>query len=175
MRKGISNDELRIRPATLEDTEAIAEIYNQGIADRIATFETEPRSAEERRAWLRSLTGRFPVLVAETDGLVVGWAAIGPYSSRDCYRGVGEGSLYVRREWRGRGVGNRLMAELIARAEELGFWKVIGRIFPFNVGSRALCRKHGFREVGIHEKHAKLDGRWLDVVLVERLISANVT
>jgi L-amino acid N-acyltransferase YncA len=165
----------RVRPATLADAAAIAEIYNQGIADRVATYETEPRSDEERRAWLDALGGRYPAVVAEVDDRVVGWAAAGSYRARACYRGIGEFSIYVHRDWRGHGVGDRLLAALIDEAERLGFWKLVSRIFLFNEASRALCRKHGFREVGIYEKHAKLDGRWLDVVIVERLIPANLT
>jgi phosphinothricin acetyltransferase len=83
--------------------------------------------------------------------------------------------MYVRRDWRGRGAGDLLLAGLISEAERLGFWKLLSRVFSFNEASRALCRKHGFREVGVYEKHARLDGRWLDVVIVERLIRANVT
>ena len=166
--------ELRTRPATLDDAEAIALIYNQGIADRTATFETEPRSVEERRTWLRGLDDRYPVVVVEAGGKVVGWAAAGAYRSRDCYRGIGEASVYVHRDWRGQGVGSLLVAGLIADAERLGLWKLVSRIFVFNEASRALCRKHGFREVGIYEKHAKLDGRWIDCVIVERLIPANL-
>jgi len=81
--------------------------------------------------------------------------------------------MYVRRNWRGRGVGDLLVSALIREAEQLRLWKLVSRIFPFNEASRALCRKHGFREVGVYEKHARLDGRWLDVVIVERLISSN--
>ena len=94
--------------------------------------------------------------------------------TRECYRGIGEFSMYVHRDWRRRGVGDLLLAALISEAERLGLWKLLSRIFPFNEASRALCRKHGFREVGVYEKHARLDGRWLDVVIVERLISANL-
>jgi phosphinothricin acetyltransferase len=165
---------LRTRPATSGDAPAIAEIYNQGIADRTATFETEPRSAEERRAWLADLAGRYPAVVVESDGQVVGWAAAGSYSPRACYGGIGSASVYVHRDWRGRGVGSLLLDALIAEAERLGLWKLVSRVFVFNAASRALCRKHGFREVGIYEKHAKLDGRWIDCVIVERLIPANL-
>ena len=166
---------LRVRAAMEEDAAAIAAIYNQGIEDRIATFETELRSAEDRRAWLLSLAGRYPMLVADVEGQVVGWAGAGPYRARECYRGIGEFSVYVRRDWRGRHVGDLLLPALIAESERLGLWKLLSRIFLFNEASRALCRKHGFREVGMYEKHAKLDGRWLDVVIVERLIAANLS
>jgi L-amino acid N-acyltransferase YncA len=166
---------VQIRAATEAEAAAIAEIYNQGIEDRVATYETEPRTAEDRCTWLRSIAGRYPTIVAEVEAQVVGWAGAGPYSTRECYRGIGEFSVYVRRDWRGRHIGDLLLPALIAEAEQLGLWKLLSRIFLFNEASRALCRKHGFREVGIYEKHGKLDGQWLDVVIVERLIPANLT
>lgn len=166
---------LRIRNANLHDAAAIAEIYNQGIDDRIATYETKRRSAEDQRAWLQSIAGRYPAVVAQIDSKIIGWAGAGPYRDRECYRGIGEFSMYVHRDWRRRGVGDLLLAALISEAERLGMWKLLSRIFLFNEASRALCRKHGFREVGVYEKHARLDGQWLDVVIVERLITANVT
>ena len=165
---------VKVRNATLYDAAAIAEIYNQGIEDRIATYETEPRSAEEQQAWLRAIADHYPAVVAQIDGEIVGWAGAGPYRARDCYRGIGEFSMYVRRDWRGRSVGDLLVAALISEAEHLGLWKLLSRIFSCNASSRALCRKHGFREVGVYEKHAQLDGRWLDVVIVERLIPRNL-
>jgi phosphinothricin acetyltransferase len=165
---------MHIRTTSIGDAAAIAEIYNQGIEDRVATFETQPRTAEDQVDWLRSFTGRYPAVIAEIDGQIVGWAGAGRYRTRECYRGIGEFSMYVHRDWRGRGVGDQLVAALIKEAERLGLWKLLSRIFLFNEASRALCRKHGFREVGIYEKHARLDGRWLDVVIVERLIPANL-
>ena len=139
-----------------------------------ATYETEPRSAEEQQAWLRAIADHYPAVVAQIDGEIVGWTGAGPYRARECYRGIGEFSMYVRRDWRGQGVGDLLLAGLTSEAERLGLWKLLSRIFPFNEASRALCRKHGFREVGVYEKHARLDGRWLDVVIVERLIFTNL-
>ena len=165
-------DGIHIRIPSVDDSAAIAEIYNQGIEDRVATFETELRSADDQLAWLRSIAGRYPAVVAEIDGQIIGWAGAVPYRERECYRGIGEFSMYVRRNWRGRGVGDLLVSALIREAEQLRLWKLVSRIFPFNEASRALCRKHGFREVGVYEKHARLDGRWLDVVIVERLISS---
>jgi L-amino acid N-acyltransferase YncA len=157
----------------MSDAAAIAEIYNQGIEDRVATFETEPRSPKDQQTWLQSIAGRYPAVVAEIDGQIIGWAGAAPYRARECYRGIGEFSMYVRRDWRGRGAGDLLVGGLISEAERMGLWKLLSRIFPFNEASRALCRKHGFREVGVYEKHARLDGRWLDVVIVERLIDGN--
>ena len=167
-------DGVHIRTAIADDAAAIAEIYNQGIEDRVATYETRLRSAGDQQAWLRAIAGRYPAVVAQIDGEIIGWAGAGPYRDRECYRGIGEFSMYVRREWRRQGVGDLLLAGLIREAERLGLWKLLSRIFPFNEASRALCRKHGFREVGVYEKHARLDGRWLDVVIVERLITTNL-
>jgi len=168
-------DGIQIRTARVEHAAAIAEIYNQGIEDRVATYETRRRSAEDQRRWLQSIAGRYPAIIAQIDGEIIGWAGTGPYRNRECYRGIGEFSMYVHRDWRRRGVGDLLLAGLITEAERLELWKLLSRIFTFNEASRALCRKHGFREVGVYEKHARLDGRWLDVVIVERLIPANVT
>ena len=166
---------IHIRNATLEDAAAIAEIYNQGIDDRVATYETKVRSEEDQRSWIQSIAGRYPIVVAHIDGEIIGWAGAAAYRDRKCYRGIGEFSMYVHRDWRRRGVGDQLLAALINEAERLGLWKLLARVFLFNQASRALCRKHGFREVGVYEKHARLDGRWLDVVIVERLIPSNVT
>jgi L-amino acid N-acyltransferase YncA len=165
---------IHIRSASVDDAAAIAEIYNQGIEDRVATYETSRRSAEDQQAWLQAIADSYPAVVAQIDGEIIGWAGAGPYRHRECYRGIGEFSMYVRRDWRRRGVGDLLLVGLISEAERLGLWKLLSRIFPFNEASRALCRKHGFREVGVYEKHARLDGRWLDVVIVERLIPANL-
>jgi phosphinothricin acetyltransferase len=165
---------VQVRNATLDDAAAIAEIYNQGVADRVATYETKRRSPEDQRAYLRSIAGRYPGVVAQIDGKLVGSAGAGAYRDRECYRGIGEFSMYVHHNWRGRGVGDLLLANLIREAERSGLWKLVSRIFPFNEASRALCRKHGFREVGVYEKHARLDDEWLDVVIVERLISSNL-
>jgi L-amino acid N-acyltransferase YncA len=167
-------DDVHIRTARLDDAAAIAEIYNQGIEERVATYETRLRSAEDQQAWIQAIGGRYPVVVAQIDDEIVGWAGAGPYRDRECYRGIGEFSIYVHRDWRRRGVGDLLLAALISEAEQLGLWKLLSRIFPFNEASRVLCRKHGFREVGVYEKHARLDHRWFDVVIVERLISRNV-
>jgi phosphinothricin acetyltransferase len=152
--KGAKANGVQVRNATLDDAATIAAIYNQGIEDRIATYETEPRSAEEQHAWLRAIAHHYPAVVAQIEGEIVGWAGAGPYRARECYRGIGEFSMYVRRDWRGRGVGDLLIAALISEAERLGLWKLLSRIFPFNAASRALCRKHGFREVGVYEKLA---------------------
>jgi phosphinothricin acetyltransferase len=156
-----------IRPARREDAADIAEIYNQGIEGRGATFRTEPQGAEQIVGWLAQ---RGPLLVAEEDGAVVGWASVSEYGDRCIYGGVGEFGIYVGREARGRGVGRALLEALCAAAERDGRYKLVGKIFPENQGSLALCRALGFREVGLHRRHGRLDGRWRDVLVVERML-----
>jgi phosphinothricin acetyltransferase len=167
-----------IRPARHEDAAAIAEIYNQGIRGRGATFETEERTVEERERWLAGHGPEHPCLVAILAGehgeRVVGWASTSSYRSRECYRGIAEFSVYVHEDWRGHNVGKALLAALIPASERAGLWKLLSRIFPENTASRALCASAGFREVGIYEKHAQLDGVWKDCVIVELLIPANM-
>jgi len=164
-----------IREARRDDAAAIAAIHNIGIAERSATFETEPRSEGQVVARLED-SDRYPLLVAVDEDLdrVVGWAGLGEYRPRVCYAGIGEFSIYLSPEARGRGIGRTLLLALIDAAGARGYWKLVSRVFPFNAASRALCRSCGFREVGVYEKHAMLDGRWLDVVIVERLIGSPV-
>lgn len=157
-----------IRRAEPNDSGAIAAIYNAGIRARTATFETRERDPEEITAWIAR--DRHPVLVAERDGRVVGWVAASAYRARDCYAGIAEFSVYVDPAEQGRRIGDALMREFLPALEQAGFWKVLSRIFPENSASLALCRRHGFREVGVYQKHAQLDGMWRDVVIVERLL-----
>ncbi|MGH2550769.1 MAG: arsinothricin resistance N-acetyltransferase ArsN1 family A [Thermomicrobiales bacterium] len=164
-----------IRPAVPGDAADIARIYNQGIRTRNATFETEERTGAEREVWLASHDDRHPVLVAVVGGGVAGWASVDGYRSRACYAGVAEFSIYIDEAVRGQGVGIVLLNALIDVSEQVGLWKLLSRVFVENTASRALCSKAGFREVGIYEKHAQLDGIWRDCVIVERLIPANIT
>lgn len=156
-----------IRHARLSDAPVIASIYNQGIEDRVATFETRLRRPEEIVSWF---DGKHPIIVAEDAGRVIAFAATSTYRSRDCYHGVGEFSVYVARGVRGHGAGRRVMEALLCEAEQAGFWKLLSRVFVENTASRTLLRRLGFREVGIYEQHAQLDGVWRDVVIVERLL-----
>jgi phosphinothricin acetyltransferase len=163
---------LTARPAELRDAPAIAEIYNQGIEDRVATFETEPRTTEMVEELLGARVGRYPAVVVEDGSRVLGFAWVSEYRPRDAYAGVAEFSVYVARGARGQGVGRTAMEALITEAERRGFWKLVSRIFPENVASRRLCAALGFREVGVYRRHGQLDGRWMDCVIVERLLGA---
>lgn len=179
----IASTQLHVRPALPTDAAAIARIYNQGIERRVATFETRLRTVDDILPWFDDAL--HPLLVAtlasndETsppsalqgrgDG-VVGWIHASDYRPRECYAGIGEFSVYVADEAQGLGVGSALMAAFLPACGAAGLWKVLSRIFVENTASRALCGKHGFREVGIYEKHAQLDGEWKDCVIVERLL-----
>jgi L-amino acid N-acyltransferase YncA len=160
-----------VRHAHERDAAGIADIYNQGIRSRSATFETRERSPDEIVAWLGN--PRHPVLVAEREGEVVGWVAASSYRSRECYAGIVEFSVYVDAAARRRGVADSLMTRFIPEVRGTGAWKIVSRIFPENTASLALCYRHGFRVVGTYLRHARLDGVWRDVVIVERLLDTD--
>ena len=163
---------LHTRSATPDDAAAIAAIYNQGIEDRVVTFETRLRTPDDIRAWF---DGIHPIVVVEDGDRVVAWASTSTYRPRECYAGIAEFSVYVARPARGQGAGRVAMLALLQAAERAGFWKLVSRVFPENQANLGLLRSLGFREVGVYEKHGQLDGVWKDVVIVERLIPANLT
>jgi phosphinothricin acetyltransferase len=160
-------DDMTIRAAAAADLPGVAAAYNAGIAERLATFETRPREADELQSWLSD--GR-PFVVAERDGAVVGWARAGAYSDRCVYEGVAEHAVYVAPAARGLGVGARLLEALCAECEHRGIYKLTSRIFTDNAASLAAHRAAGFTDVGVQRRHGKLDGEWKDCVLVERLL-----
>ena len=164
---------LSARPAVLQDAPAITAIYNEGIEDRIGTFETEPRTVAQVAAWFDS--AYVFVAVEDRAGEVLGYAVAHPYADRCCYRGIGEFSVYVRRSARGRGVGRIAMSGLVDGAREASLWKLMSRVFPENRASLNLMAHSGFKEIGIHEKHGKLDGVWRDCVIVERVLPENLS
>jgi phosphinothricin acetyltransferase len=159
------------RLASPDDAAILTQIYNEGIEDRVGTFETRPRTEADVRGWF---DGRHPIVVAEdVDGHIVAFASTSMYRSRECYAGIAEFSVYVSRAARGLGAGAIAMRALVDAARGAGYWKLVSRVFVENQASRRLMASMGFREVGVYEKHAKLDGEWRDVVIVERLIPEN--
>ena len=164
-----SHDFAVIRDATPADAEAIAAIYNEGIEDRQATFETELRDGAYFGDGIAAARVR-PFLVYEDAGRVVGWARALVYNWRAAYRGVGEASLYIARDARGRGIGGELLRALEEACEHAGYWKLIGLIFPENRASVALFERAGWRDVGTFVHHGQLDGEWRDVWLAEKLM-----
>jgi L-amino acid N-acyltransferase YncA len=155
---------VELRPLRRDDWPAVAEIYWDGMRDGLATFETEVPTWDVWEA--AHLAGHR--LVADLLGDVVGWAALAPASTRPCYRGVVEDSVYVAREARGLGIGRRLLDALITGAERAGIWTIQTSIFPENRASLALHEKCGFRVVGTRERIAKRDGVWRSTIFLER-------
>ena len=156
-----------IRPAERADAERVAEIFNQGVEDRVATFETHLAESEDAARWIEDDL----VVVAERNGAPVGWAKASPYADRHhYYDGVREATLYVERGARRTGVGRRLLAALADAAAEAGAHKLVGKIFTSNEPSIAMVGGLGWREVGVHERHGTLDGEWKDVLVVEKLL-----
>jgi L-amino acid N-acyltransferase YncA len=165
----VSISDLITRAATLADAATICMIYNAAIVERGSTFETALRSAVDFDE--RIGAERHPLLVAEVGDQIVGWAGVSSYSSRPCYAGIGECSVYVAPEARGHGVGTALAEALADSAEEHGFHKLTGKLFTDNMASIKLCERCGFTSVGVHRRHGQLDGAWRDVLVVERLLS----
>jgi L-amino acid N-acyltransferase YncA len=155
------------RPARHEDAADIARIYNEGIEDRVATFETELRGEKDVLRWFDD---ERAIVVIEMGGRVCAFASAFSYRPRACYDGVREFSVYVARDARGQGLGRMALEALIAACRARGDWKLLSRVFPENAASLKLLKSLGFREVGLYRRHAKLDGQWRDVVVVEKLI-----
>ncbi|HZF06654.1 MAG TPA: arsinothricin resistance N-acetyltransferase ArsN1 family A [Patescibacteria group bacterium] len=161
---------VRVRPATAADAASICEIYNQGIEDRLATLEAELRTPPERREWLQARGPRHPVVVAEQDGRVVAWGSLNAFNPRDAYRHVADFSIYIERGYRGKGVGTVVLTRLVELARELGYHKMVLSAFPFNAAGMALYERLGFRTVGIYKEQGLLDGRWVDTIVMEKLL-----
>lgn len=159
-----------IRPASVDDLEAIAAIYNQGIADRIATLETEPKSRDDIEDWWRDRGARHSVLVAVSADSVIGWASLNRFSSRCAHTEIADVSVYVERRSRARGVGFALLSELASEAERNGFRKLVLHALDSNEPGKKLYRKVGFREVGVFREHGRIDDAYIDVVAMERLL-----
>jgi L-amino acid N-acyltransferase YncA len=159
-----------LRPATAADAEAICRVYNQGIEDRIATLETELRTPEERRQWLAARGPRHPVYVAEAEEIIVGWSSLNVYNPRPAYQYVADFSIYIERGWRGKGVGRRLLEHLIEQARALGYHKMMLSAFPFNASGVALYERMGFTRAGVFHEMGQLDGRWVDTLIMEKLL-----
>ncbi len=155
---------LTIEPLLPDDWPAVRAIYEQGIATGRATFETESPTWE---AWHADHL-RSPRLVVREGGAVVAFGVLSPVSSRACYRGVADVSVYVAERARGRGVGRRLLSALVEASEHAGIWTIQAGVFPDNAASLALHERCGFRVVGVRERIGRLAGEWKDVVLLER-------
>lgn len=163
-------DHVVVREAMESDLNDILEIYNQGIEDRIATLEEEPKDPSYMKRWFTERGDRYTVLVVEDGDQIVGWASLNPYSHRCAYAGVADLSVYVRRHKRGNGIGSALLRHLDSVARENGFHKIVLFTFPFNANGQGLYHKMGYREVGIFRNQGKLDGQFVDVMAMEKLL-----
>jgi phosphinothricin acetyltransferase len=159
-----------IRTATASDVDAICRIHNQGIADRVATLDTVVRTADGVRQWLAGRGRRHPVIVACIERETVGWGSLNPFNARAAYDFVADFSVYVERSWRGRGVGRQLLERLIALARDAGYHKMVLSALRSNTAGIGLYGKAGFSHVGVYREQGILDGRWVDVVVMEKLL-----
>jgi L-amino acid N-acyltransferase YncA len=160
-----------MREARIEDVAAIANIYNQGIEDRIATLETRLRDAEEMKGWLNTRGDRYKVVVIEDyEGIVRGWASINVFNSRCCYSGVGDLSIYVERNMRGKGLGKQILNYLIEIAKNQNFNKLVLSTFESNDIGKKLYKSAGFREVGTYMNQGILDGKFINITIMEKLL-----
>lgn len=160
-----------IRYANLEDIPYITEIYNQGIEDRIATLETSLRTIDEMNRWLTERGDRYKVLVIEDEtGAVQGWASINLFNSRCCYSGVGDLSIYIHRAMRGKGYGKKLLKALKEEALKQDFRKLVLSTFDYNEVGKGLYRSSGFREVGTYMNQGILDGKYVNITIMECLL-----
>ncbi len=166
----MADSNFAVRLATTADAAAIAHIYSQGIEERIATFETEPRTAKQIEDQLAEKGEKYPTIVVERTGQVMAWAGAGAYSNRACYAGTAAHSVYVERDARGTGAGRAALEGLFRAYEDRGFAKLVSRIFPENLTSLALHERAGFRVVGVYRRHGKLGSEWRDCVIVEKLL-----
>lgn len=172
--ESVHNNSL-IRIATINDIEQITEIYNQGIQDRVATLEANTKSVEEMEKWFSIRSERYKVIVVEDEkGYIKGWASLNVFNPRECYQGVADLSIYIRREERGKGLGKILLIALIEIAKQAGFYKLVLSTFAFNYAGQNLYAAVGFTKVGTYMRQGMLDGKWIDMTIMEKFLIDNL-
>ncbi|MBE7681228.1 MULTISPECIES: arsinothricin resistance N-acetyltransferase ArsN1 family A [Paenibacillus] len=159
-----------LRQAIESDLRSILTIYNQGIEDRIATLETELKDESYMYEWFKKHQGRYTVLVAEANKVVIGWASINAYNPRSAYDGVGDLSIYIHRDHRGKGIGQQLLQKLEDIGKQNNFYKFVLFTFPFNTLGQSLYHRAGYREVGVFQNQGLLEGNFVDVMAMEKLL-----
>ena len=160
---------LLIRQARLEDLDAITEIYNDAILNTVVTFDTEPKTIEEQKLWFAEHGPKYPILVAEHEGLVVGWASLSRWSDRCAYSDTAEISLYVREEFQGKGIGKKLIQAIIGEGKNAGLHTVIARIAEGSEVSIHLHKSMGFEHIGVMKEVGRKFGKLLDVYLMQKI------
>ena len=160
---------LTIREAKLPDLGAITEIYNEAILKTVATFDTQTKTVEEQKSWFAEHGSKYPMLVAEQDGYVVGWASLSMWSDRCAYSDTAEGSLYVKEEYQGKGIGRKLLEAIIRAGQKAGLHTVVARITGGNEASIHLCESVGFEHIGVMKEVGRKFGKLLDVNLMQKI------
>ena len=163
-----------IRPARLSDLGAITEIYNEAVRTTTATFDTEPKTVAQQQRWYQSHGGRYPIVVAEVEGEVVGWACLSRWSERPAYDDTAETSFYVKSGHRGRGIGRELKEALLQQGRRLGFHSLIARVAEGSEASLHLNQSAGFRHVGVLKEVGRKFGRLLDVHVMQVIFDVTV-
>jgi len=163
---------LTIRKAAMKDLAAITEIYNEAVLKTVATFDTEPKMVEEQKPWFESYDSKHPILVAEQDGTIVGWASLSKWSDRCAYSDTAELSVYVKEEYRGRGIGKKLMREILDQGQKVGFHTVVARIAESNEVSVRLHEAFGFEHVGTMKEVGRKFGKLLDVHMMQKIFES---
>ena len=161
---------MEIRPATMDDAEAIRTIYNAEVTGSVHVFDLVPRTLAEQQAWLADHAGVHPAIVAVDDGTVTGFGSLSPFRPRPAYSTSVEDSIYVHADHRGKGVGKQLLTELVRLAGDFGFHAVFGRIVGHNEVSIAVHTSCGFEMVGVEKEVGRKFGQWLDVVEMQRIV-----
>ena len=161
---------MEIRPATIDDAEAIRSIYNAEVTGSVHVFDLVPRTLAEQQAWLADHAGAHPAIVAVDDGTVAGFGSLSPFRPRPAYSTSVEDSIYVHADHRGQGVGKQLLTELVRLAGDFGFHAVFGRIVGHNEVSIAVHTACGFEMVGVEKEVGRKFGQWLDVVEMQRIV-----
>lgn len=166
---------MNIRKVEAKDLSEILNIYNQGIEDRVATLEVKLKNQEDIDSWFLQHQNRYVGLVAEDEKTnIIGWSAINPYNSREVYKGVGEVSIYIHRDFRGQGVGQKLLKQLEIEALNHDFYKLVLFTLPSNDLGQGLYNKLQYRQVGIFKNQGILDGKFVDVMAMEKIINENM-
>ncbi len=161
---------VNFREANFNDIDSILRIYNQGIEDRIATLEVDTKNKEYMETWFQEHEYRYKVIVAEHNGECIGWASLNKFNKRKVYDSVADLSIYIERDYRGKGVGTLLLKEIEIKAKENDFYKIVLSTFTFNKLGQQLYRKSGYREVGVYKNQGIIDGKYIDIMIMEKFL-----
>jgi L-amino acid N-acyltransferase len=158
---------LTIRKATIQDLRAITEIYNQAVLHTTATFDTATKTVEEQRVWYDKHDAKYPILVAQEEKNIIGWASMSAWSDRCAYSATAEASIYIREGQQGKGVGRKLSDAILKAGKEAGLHTAILRIAEGNEASLKLAKSLGFKDIGVMKEVGKKFGKLLDVTLMQ--------